>query len=209
MSSVLIEAHFLPSIEYFCALHAHESIVIEKHEHFIKQSYRNRCYVLTAHGVARLTVPLTGASAKVPVHQVQIDYGSRWQANMWRTLQSAYAKAPYFEFYTDDLRAELFSNTTTLFSLNTRLLSMCLKWLGWRKNITETMAYVEKSDQTDLRNTISAKSDFSQRPFYCACTYQQVFGKQFVPNLSVLDLVFCMGPEARNIIQSSASKLNK
>lgn len=209
MQRALIETHFLPSIEYFCALAAYDEIVIEKHEHFLKQSFRNRSYILASHGIERLTVPLTIESGKVPITMARVDNASRWQQTFWRTIQSAYAKAPFFAYYADDLQLVIFSNEPFLFNLNQRLLSMCLKWLTWDKSVSETTSYEKESDLMDLRNVVSAKKDFSRRPFYHPFSYQQVFGKQFVPNLGILDLVFCTGPEARTIIQSSVQKLNK
>lgn len=206
MATALIEAHFLPSLEYFCALSTHETIVLEKHEHFVKQSYRNRCYLLTAHGIERLTVPLLARHGKVPIAAVQIDYTLRWQANLWRTITSAYAKAPFFEHYADELRKELFSGEPNLFELNRRLLSLCLTWLRWEKVLTESQSFDEQPADVDLRDVISAKSDYSTRPFYLPHVYQQVFGKAFVPNLSIVDLIFCVGPDAHRIIRSSTRK---
>ncbi len=209
MPGVLIEAHFLPSIEYFCALSHYDTIVLEAHEHYVKQSYRNRCYILAAHGTERLTVPLTEKHGKVPLASVKIDYSYRWQTNTWRTIQSAYAKAPFFEHYQDDLHRVLFSGEPLLLDLNRRLLSMCLHWLHWKLEVTQSRTYDPNTDLEDLRGMISAKTDFSHRTFFRPVAYQQVFGKTFVPNLSILDLVCCTGPEAGRIIQASAGALNK
>ncbi len=203
MDGLLIESHFLPCVEYFNVLSAHESVVIEAHEHYVKQSYRNRCHILAAHGPERLTVPLTAKHGKVSITSVRIDYGYRWQTNSWRTLQSAYANSPFFEYYKDELQRELFSGEKYLVDLNLRLLSMCLNWLTWKKTITQNQEYLPTTSLRDLRNVISAKSDFTTRPFINPLPYQQVFGKAFVPNLSILDLVFCVGPEAGRIIQGS------
>ncbi len=210
MPGLLIESHFFPSIEYFCALHPYDPIHLEAHEHYVKQSYRNRCYVLAVHGVERLTVPLTDKHGKVPITDVRIDYRTRWQANTWRTLQSAYAKAPFYEHYRDDIHAILFSGEPYLFVLNQAILSMCLNWLGWKKRILPSHTYEPKTDQTDLRNMILAKEDFLSRVFFRPLPYRQVFGSSFVPNLSVLDLVCCVGPDAGRIITASAmGSLNK
>ena len=210
MSELLIETHFLPCVEYFCTLALYDNVVIEGHEHFVKQSYRNRCHILTAHGADRFSVPLTAKHGKVSIRSVQIDYGYRWQTNFWRTLHSAYANSPYFEHYKDDLHRELFSGEKYLFDLNQRLLSMCLTWLMWKKEITLSQEYGPTVGQEDLRNAISVKSDFTHRSFFQPIPYQQVFGKAFVPNLSILDLVFCTGPDARHIIEgSSQRRLNK
>lgn len=216
MRAVLIESHFLPSLEYFCAVWPFETITIEKHEHFAKQSYRNRCYVMTSHGRERLTVPVTpGRSSdggKSPVTSVEIDYTIRWQNTFWRTLHSAYAHAPFFLHYADDLHEKIFSRQRFMYDLNMELLSMCLVWLKSPKKISESVTYEKPvtSGQTDLRTLISTKSDFSTRLFYQPAPYPQVFGSQFVPNLSIIDLVFCEGPQAPALLTGSMTgNLNK
>lgn len=208
-NGVLIESHFLPSLEYFCALLPYESICLEAHEHFVKQSYRNRCYVLAVHGVERLTVPLTGRHGKVPFNEVRIDYSFRWQANVWRTIQSAYAQSPYFEHYADELRHVIFSGEEFLYRLNRSILSMCLHWLRWNKTITETVDFRTETDLDDLRNVISSKSEYTGRSIFRPVAYQQVFGSTFVPNLSVLDLVCCAGPESGSLLAACAGQPNK
>ncbi len=210
-SQLLIELHFLPSIEYFCALDSFDKIIIEKHEHFTKQSFRNRCYILTSNGTERLTIPLIANHKKVMITDVKIDYTIRWRTNLWRTLESAYARSPFFEYYADDLRKELFLSNAYLYDLNTRLLSMCLQWLKWSKIVSESVAYEKTTplEISDMRSLISAKKDFLSREIYQSQPYQQVFGSNFAPNLSLIDLVFCEGPGAAALIKASRKKLNK
>jgi hypothetical protein len=210
-SSLLIELHFLPCIEYFCLFESFDQVIIEKHENFSKQSFRNRCYVLTANGVGRLTIPLMAAHKKIAITEVKIDQTINWQTPLWRTLESAYASSPFFEHYSEDLRKELFFAHTYLYDLNARLLSMCLQWLRWSKEVSESVAYEKTvpSHTQDLRSVISAKKDLRHREIYQPFPYQQVFGSNFAPNLSLIDLVFCEGPGAAAIIKASQKKLNK
>jgi hypothetical protein len=179
--------------------------VIERHENFARQTYRNRCHILTAQGLGKLTVPVT-TDGKVKIADVEIDRSVRWQDRMWRSIESAYAKAPYFEHYADELRAELFYDGRYLYEMNFRLLSLCLKWLKWQKPVLETLVYEKNPPptHTDLRSLISAKKDYLQRDFYRPVRYQQVFGKEFSPNLSLLDLVFCEGPYGTTLVKGSA-----
>lgn len=209
MPKLLLESHFLPSIEYFCLLHGYDDIQIEAHENFVKQSYRNRCYILTVHGVQRLTIPLTAKHGKVVITNVQLDNSVRWPDNLWRTIESAYANSPYFEHYRDDLRAVLFSGERHLFDLNLKILSMCLTWLGWAKALSVSTSYQPEPDRNNLRDLISAKQPFTNRSIFHAISYRQVFGNTFVPNLSILDLVCCVGPEAGRLITAGASRLNQ
>ena len=206
---LLIESHFLPSLEFFCAIGPYSSVMLEAHEHYVKQTYRNRCYVLAVRGPQRLTVPLTGKGGKVLMKDVRIDYTLRWQANFWRTLRSAYAKAPFFEHYGDDLHTILYSKEIFLFDLNHRLLSMCLNWLRWKKDLTNSPGYQDEPSPSDFRNVINDTPDFTKRGFYTPVSYQQVFGKAFVPNLSLLDLVSCTGPDAGRILSASSVSVNK
>ncbi len=211
----LIELHYLPSIAYFSALHSAEKIIIEKHEHFIKQSYRNRCYILTAQGVERLVIPLTSKSArmnrsdghgKVLITDVRIDYTQKWLNNHWRTIESAYRNAPFFEFYADDVHKILLKRHNFLFDLNFELLTICLNWLKLGVTLQESMAY-EKTPADgviDMRNVIHAKKPEQHANYFQPVAYPQVFGNKFAAGLSLIDLVFCEGPNSRKVVASSA-----
>lgn len=206
--SLLIDLHFLPSLEYFCALEPYEKIFVEKHEHFVKQSFRSRCYLNTSQGVESLVVPLTSKHGKVPVKDVKIDYSQRWQSIHWRTLGSAYRKSAFYEHFAPDLNRILLTPHTFLFDLNSELLSFCLTSLGWQKEISETACYEEQSRVavSDLRSVITPKKNYTTRDFYRPVPYYQVFGSTFVPNLSIVDLLFNMGPQAAGLIRSSRGR---
>jgi hypothetical protein len=208
LKAALIELHYLPSLEYFCALQDYSTIQFEKHEHFVKQSYRNRCYINTAQGVEMLTVPLTNKHGKVPISEVKIDYSIKWQNNHWRTIESAYRKSPFFEYYSDKLKKIIYGDHTFLFDLNLALLSFCLKSISFKPQLSVSVAY-EKSPETsihDLRSLIQAKIPYSERSFYKPVSYYQVFGNHFADNLSLIDLLFCEGPRSGSLILASRNK---
>jgi hypothetical protein len=121
---------------------------------------------------------------------------------------SAYGNAPFFEHYSDELEKTLFKRTTFLYDLNRDLLSMCIKWLNWEKVIKETEMFEKTLPPSvlDLRSALNAKDDGNLSRFYLPITYRQVFGNTFVANASVIDLIFCTGPEASKIIQASAAQ---
>lgn len=198
MSSCLIELHYLPNLQYFHTLAKHECVVLEKHEYFVKQSYRSRCMINTAQGPQTLTIPLTDKQGKTGISDVRIDYSQKWLNNHWRTIQSAYANAPFYEYYADSLHAILFKRHPFLFDLNRELLTMCLKWLKLDIRIEESLAYekVPASALIDYRNGISAKKTGLQDIAHLNRPYTQVFGNAFVNNLSLIDLIFCTGPKA-------------
>ncbi|MBK5278029.1 MAG: WbqC family protein [Bacteroidia bacterium] len=201
----LIELHTLPSLEYFCVLQTFGEIILEKHEHFVKQSYRNRFYINTSQGTAMLSIPLTEKSGKVLIKDVRIDYSTKWQNGLWRTLHSAYKSAPFFEHYESDFRNQIFKGYKFLFDLNHSMLSFCLESLKSDLPFSESVAYQKTLDSSiqDLRSVIQAKKPYSDRPFYKPIPYQQVFGNMFVPNLSFIDLLFCEGPNAAKVLRAS------
>jgi hypothetical protein len=205
MSSILIDLHYLPSLEYFCALYSCDKILLEKHEHFIKQSFRNRCYINTSQGTQMLIVPVTEKHGKVSVEEIKIDHRQKWQNNHWRSIESAYRKAPFFEFYSDDLKDIIYQEHEYLFHLNYDLLSFCLKCMGVRPSISETVIFEKEviAPYSDLRSVITPKKAYSDRSYYSPAPYQQVFGNTFVANLSFIDLLFCEGPRSIDVIRSS------
>jgi hypothetical protein len=198
MRRALIELHFLPNLEYFSAIRGMDQLVLERFEHFNKQTFRNRCLIMTTQGPHRLTVPVTDKHGKVIITDIRLDERTRWRQQIWRSVVSAYAKAPFFEHYASDFEQELFRDHQHLYDLNRAMLSLCLRWLSCELTLSESVSY-EKTpgpEATDLRGLISAKSAYSTRNYYAGRPYQQVFGSVFEPNLSLLDLIFCEGPRA-------------
>ena len=207
-NTVLIDLHYLPSISYFSALSDCAEVVVEKYEHYEKQSFRNRCYVRGPHRVETLIVPVTSKHGKPTVGDVRIDYRQKWLNSHWRTMQTGYGKAPFFEYYAPDLHDALFRKPVFLYDLNLGLMTLCLKWLKRNVVIKQTGSY-EKDPPAgimDLRGVINPKKADSCNRFYKTMEYQQVFGSKFVPNLSLIDLIFCTGPGAWDIVQASAAK---
>ena len=204
--TVLIELHYLPSVIYFSSLHRTQKIIVEKHEHFVKQSFRNRCHILTAHGVERLVVPLTSKHGKVLITDIRIDYTQKWLNNHWRTIESAYRNAPFFEHYGDQVQKVLQKGHVFLYDLNLELLTICLKWLKSDISIDESTTYekIPAKGIIDMRNAVHAKKPERYADYYQPVPYPQVFGNKFAEGLSLIDLVFCEGPAARTVVASSA-----
>jgi hypothetical protein len=205
---VLLELHYFPSISYFAAIQGFDTFIVEKFEHYQKQTYRNRCYIKTAQGIENMIVPLVGLHGKTAIQDVRIDYSQKWLNNHWRTIQSAYGKAPFFEYFADDVHEVLFRKSEFLFDLNLCILKLCLGWLKYNIPVAETTSYEREPAEgvTDYRSVLNPKKADSCNRFYKSVEYQQVFGSKFVNNLSVIDLVFCEGPGALSIIKASAVK---
>lgn len=202
---VLIEVQYLPPIASFAALRSCSEITLERHEHYIKQSYRNRACIKAAHGRESLIIPLTAKHGKVVITDVRIDYTQKWLNNHWRTVRSAYNNAPFYEYYADDLEKVLFQRFTFLYDLNVQLLSMCLRWLTWNIPIKESLAYEKTPAPSviDVRSRINPKKTDHLQDFFTPVPYTQVFGSTFEENLSLIDLVFCVGPSAAKIVTDS------
>lgn len=206
--SATIELHYLPCIAYFSALSTSDRIVVEKFEHYRKQSYRNRCYIKGPHRVEALITPVTRGRSPAYITEVKLDYGQKWLNNHWRTIQTAYGKAPYFEYYAPDLHDILFKKRVFLYDLNLELMSLCLKWLRMKAALTESAGYEKTLPEhsSDLRGLINPKKEDGCNRFYKSIEYYQVFGSKFVPNLSLIDLIFNQGPGAWDIVKASAPK---
>lgn len=212
MTAVLVETQYLPSIAFFSSLSGARTLLIERHENFVKQSYRNRCQLVDSTGRRDLIIPVVHDSGKTPIAEVRIDHSQKWVNNHWRSIRSAYGKAPFFEYYADDLHDILYSKTPLLYDLNMRLLSMCLKALRFETPVTETVSYSKTvgNDVLDLRNALDVKNRVSMDGIFTPVPYAQVFGSTFVENASIIDLIFCVGPEAaRTVRDSRSAEMNK
>jgi hypothetical protein len=200
---LLTELYYFPNIDYFSNIFKCEDIVLEAHSNYQKQTFRNRCYILAANGVQMLTVPVK-KSGNVTYKEIKIDYAENWQKKHWRSIASAYGKAPFFEYYSDYLRALFEKKYDFLFDLNYDILILCLKLLQENKEIGFTDLYtIENNNDVngviDNRdNIISAKDQHFK---ILDVQYQQMFGKEFVGNLSIIDLLFCEGNNSRLLLR--------
>ena len=200
---VLIELQYLPNLEYFIIFSKSERVIIEAKESFIKQTFRNRCYIKTANSIETMSIPVKKGQRQIK--DIQIDYRQSWLKDHWRTITSAYGKSPFFEYYRDGFEAILFGKETFLFDLNWKLLTKCLEFLGLEKDIkfTDNYEFNPKSPVLDLRSLILPKIGYGERGIYTAHAYNQIFGKDFAGNLSVIDLLFCEGPQSLSILHKS------
>jgi len=191
---LLSTAYFPPPI-YFNLIRDSDRIFIELEENYIKQTYRNRCRILTSNGILNLSVPvMKGNALKARVKEIEIDYSKRWQQVHLRAMTSAYSRSPYFQFYSESIMKIFLKSPRFLIDLNNELLLLCLGYLNINKCLLYTSSF-ERDDELphDYRYRISPKNEpgFTTRP------YIQVFGSgEFVQGLSILDLIFNLGPEA-------------
>ncbi len=201
--AILTELFYLPSLEYFTAIADHQVILLDAEENFQKQTYRNRTRILLANKVETLIVPVKGGNKKVKYCDVEIEYDQKWLNVHLRGMQSAYGKSPFFEFYFPYLEQVFEEKPQSLFDLNKRLLTVCLKMLQWDIQIVSNPISDDYVGLRDVRGIFEAKQRFDTRQFYQPKVYNQLFGVDFVPNLSIVDLLFCMGPEAGSVLKKS------
>lgn len=209
---ILIESQYFPSIAYFSLLANSEQVHIDIHENFEKQSYRNRTHIIGANQVQSLSVPVNHAGRKIPIHQLQIDHQQKWMNNHWRAIQSAYGKAPFFDYYGEYFRDEFQRKHERLIGFNQSLLTLCLKLLKLKLNVVETQIYEKTTPEgvIDFRSQIHPKKSLDTLAWFRPELYHQIFGKDFVPNMSILDLLFCTGPDALEVLnRSGVSLMNK
>jgi len=193
---ILLSTSYLPPIEYFARINQAEEVFIEKEENYLKQTYRNRCYILSSHGPQLMTIPVhLGSFHKTRIRDTRIDYSKRWQQVHLRTLTSSYNSAPYFLYYFEVIEKIIRSEYNFLLDLNLDLLMALLKILRIETRIAHTTHFIPVGDwKGDFRYTIHPKMN----SLYKAKEYFQVFNSihGFVPQLSIVDLVFNMGPES-------------
>ena len=200
---ILLDLQYLPNTLYFSLLAKVDKVIIERNENFVKQTYRNRAHILTPNGVDSLSIPLIGSQKKIKIDEIKIDHAQKWANRHWRAIKSAYGKAPFFEYYADFIKAEIYANHETLFELNLNLLTLCLKFLEIDNqiNFTETYEKIPLSPIIDLRSQIHPKKEFTSSLNHVYIAYQQVFGSSFAQGLSILDLLFAEGPNTGLIIR--------
>ena len=203
--SVIIDLQYLPTIAYFSQITKYDKVILEAHEFFEKQTFRNRTYFLSSQKVETLTVPLIGANKKVRTKDILIDNSQFWANKHWRTLKTCYGKAPYFEFFADEFMHLYENQFESLWELNKAFLTKCLKMMQIKLDITESDSYKKDLNQNviDCRSLINPKRSGFLDKVYQVVEYNQNFGNTFEANMSVVDLIMNEGPNSFSIIKKS------
>jgi hypothetical protein len=194
--NLLVSTAYLPPAEYFSLISMADKIFVEREENYLKQTYRNRCYILSAKGSQLLSVPVyLGSLHKTRIKDIRIDYSKRWQQVHLRAMTASYNASPYFEFYFDRIEEIILKKHEFLIDLNTELTELVLEILKINRSLLYTTDFEPVAGkENDFRYKISPKchSDFTIKEYF------QVFNtdQRFFPGLSIIDLVFNMGPES-------------
>lgn len=211
-NEVILSIAYFPNIHYFTKIINYSSVIIESYENYQKQSFRNRCTILSANGPLNLVIPvLKEHGKKMLIKDVKIDYQKRWQHQHWNAICSAYKNSPFFEFYESEIKPLIYSNEEYLFKFNLNILKKILGILNINRNIQLTNSFIKDyKENNDYRYKIHPKINYDIDKSFYPKKYLQVYSYKFdfVPNLSIIDLLFNMGPESIDILKKSCVVLN-
>lgn len=202
MNTALLQTTYFGPIQWYQKLYRYDHCLIEQYDSFQKQTYRNRCVIATANGTQALTVPiehlpLTSHPSPL-VKDLRISDHNQWRRVHWNALQSAYSESPFFEYYADDLRPFFEKKYEFLIDFNENIRQKICELIDIHPNVEYTSEYISHlSSLDDFRDVINAKHPKPDADFE-AKAYWQVFQHKhgFQSNLSILDLLFNLGPES-------------
>jgi len=203
MPQAVFSLPYFGSIHFFREVVQHDAITIEKEENFQKQTYRNRQYIYGANGKLMLNLPVkhSKSSTRKKYKDCVLDNDFKWQELHFKSLETAYRTSPYFEFYEDDVLPLFEEPFEKVFDFNLACFQMAIDLLNLDINLNFTSDYKEEytSPDKDFRHLIDAKTPVSTN----FEPYHQVFENKhgFIPNLSILDLIFNLGPESVNYLK--------
>lgn len=192
----LLPISYLGPVAYYSAILQSEEIFIETKEHFIKQSFRNRCAIMGANGSQTLTIPKERKSSdKTLISDISISNQDNWQKLHWQSIVSAYNSSPFFEYYKDELLPFYNTKYSTLFDFNLKLSKTILELMQVEKKINFTSKFQKEFNGLDFRSSKFILKNQQE--------YQQVFCEKysFIPNLSILDALFNLGPETTSYLE--------
>lgn len=189
----ILSTAYLPPISYFLVIQRSEKIIIERSEGFIKQTFRNRCYIYSANGKQALVIPVNKRN-DTKINDVRIDYSSGWNKIHWRSIESAYNKSPFFIYYSDYFLPFYERKFNFLIDFNDELTQLILKLLKISMSISYTDSFQRSFSDYDFRYMLSPKKEYSSLKMYLK-EYPQVFAEKhnFMEDLSIIDLLFNRG----------------
>lgn len=205
MNVVVASLAYGGSIVLWKPLAKASSIVLEQHDHYQKQTQRNRMHIHGANGALMLSIPVKHLGKKGYQHynNVKIENSFPWQSQHWKSIESAYRSSPYFEFYEDEIGSLYHEKHETLYTFNTAMFELLFRLLGLEATVSHTKSYEQKHEALDIRKRIDQKEHDDTN----AIKYTQVFEDKngFISNLSILDLLFNEGPQSLGLLKKASN----
>jgi hypothetical protein len=202
--AIITELQYFPPVSFFATSYKNTYIYLDIYEAYHKMSFRNRCLIAGAQGTISLSVPLhKGRNQRLPMFDVLIADDKNWQDLHFKSIQSAYNRSPFFEYYKDELLSIYRQPFQKLVDWNLCCLNWVKEKLEWATEIRvpeDTVPYPAEGFD-DRRNQVIPKNYDLLTPV----KYRQVFEERtgFLNNLSILDLLFNTGNEARELLRNS------
>lgn len=194
-------------INYYARLVREKEILLEQYDSYSKQSYRNRCMIMGPNGVISLSIPvITWSGSKTLLKDVRIDHGSNWHRIHWKSLVASYASSPFFEYLSDELSPYYRIKFDFLIDLNQHLLEFTLRQFELEIPVKRSEEFTRIATVQDPRHFLHPKIDQAVAdPGFKPVAYHQVFSDRlgFRSNLSILDLMFNVGPGALAYLRNS------
>ena len=209
MQPVYISTTYLGPVQQYCKLFQYPEVHLETAENYLKQTFRNRCTIAAPDGELALSIPTVKPSTlKCPMRDIRISDHGNWRHLHWNAIESAYNHTPFFEYYKDDFRPFYEQKYEFLADFNEELCHLVCSLIDLQPDMTRTTGYRTEfaPHETDFRERIHPKKDFAlEDTEFSPQPYYQVFQERlgFLPNLSIIDLLFNMGPESLLILQKS------
>lgn len=198
----LLTTTYFGPVQWYQKLYRYRTVWMERHDSFVKQTYRNRCCIATTHGVQSLTIPVEHGANSLLTRDTRISDHGNWRHLHWNAIRSAYGESPFFEFYADDLAPFFERRWTFLTDFNDEICALMCQLLDITPHLQPTTCFLTAEECAnrhihDFRDAIRPKHPLPDPSFQPQRYYQVFEGENgFLPNLSILDLLMNCGNES-------------